>query len=386
VPTIVGVPGEVIEGTDGPDVVVTNGAGLVATGAGDDLVCVIGQFQKGFNILDTGSGNDRIDASAANPAYATFLGGGVDEYIGGPASDRVYDNYYGEPDLIRTAGGPDFVATVGGAHVVDLGAGRDRLLLHGDPSAEAVVTGGAGSDSLGIKVMGSLGTHSWKVDSGAEMLLRDGDLEASWDSFDRFEIAARGPFAFVGSDLDETLILEKQYATDLPAPTGACTLEYHWRPSWPQDVRMRGGDDTVTFFGGANGNRFDGGQGADKFRYLRGRDDIHTARRGPVGIDLSRGVVWDTTASATQTSEVVSFENATVGNPLGRAILKGSDGPNTLKGISRSGVTIDGRSADDVLFGGCGQDALIGGSGDDTADGGPGRDRCEAEVESNCEQ
>ena len=71
VPTIVGTPGQNLEGTDGPDVVLSNGAANVDTLGGDDLVCVSGTYAgadfdeyhagPGFR---TRGGRDRIDTSS----------------------------------------------------------------------------------------------------------------------------------------------------------------------------------------------------------------------------------------------------------------------------------------------------------------------------------
>src|SRR6476620_9518961 len=69
VATIVGAPGEKVIGTDGPDVVKTNGAYASDTLGGDDLLCVdkAAEPANGESFDDiymaAGSGNDRIDAT-----------------------------------------------------------------------------------------------------------------------------------------------------------------------------------------------------------------------------------------------------------------------------------------------------------------------------------
>jgi hypothetical protein len=79
VPTIIGAPGEFLQGTEGPDVVVTNGASGANTLGGDDLLCVR-QQPDGSSVTDfrTGTGSDRLDASRASGGFF-FLGPGVIE-------------------------------------------------------------------------------------------------------------------------------------------------------------------------------------------------------------------------------------------------------------------------------------------------------------------
>lgn len=63
--TLVGTPGGVVTGTDGPDVIVTNGAARVEAGAGDDVICTTGTvaadpFNPAVAVL-AGAGNDLVD-------------------------------------------------------------------------------------------------------------------------------------------------------------------------------------------------------------------------------------------------------------------------------------------------------------------------------------
>ena len=278
---------------------------MVYAGDGDDLVCVTGKTVglEGQTFLGTGTGRDRVDASKSESVFFTSLGGGSDEYIGGPARDTVLDGGRAV-DLISTSGGHDRVFTHGGADVVDLGAGTDRLLLLGDPSEGAVLTGGAGSNTLGIQVLGVQGTHSWKVDNDAESLLRDGNPEVSWERFEHFDVAARGPVTFIGTDLDETLALRKHlgFAGAMP-----------WRPRWPLDVRMRGGDDIVTFYGASVSTSISGGEGVDQLRYET--PSFESSAQIAVRIDLSRGILRVTKTPGTETTQrTVNFEDVAVSN------------------------------------------------------------------------
>ena len=116
-PTILGT-GADIEGTEGPDVVITNGASQVTTLGGDDLVCITGSL-TGNGIFDTGAGDDRVDSSAASKDQYLYihLGPGADQFSGGSATEEVTANDETpddiDRDVISTAGGNDTVYSGG---------------------------------------------------------------------------------------------------------------------------------------------------------------------------------------------------------------------------------------------------------------------------------
>lgn len=88
--TIVGTPGQLgVTGTEGPDVVVTNGAVGVATLGGDDLVCVTDVTAPVFVTLRAGAGNDVVDASASASTIDAELGTGSDHYTASAGRDYV---------------------------------------------------------------------------------------------------------------------------------------------------------------------------------------------------------------------------------------------------------------------------------------------------------
>ena len=88
--TIVGTPGTDIRATNGPDVIVTNGAPSTDARDGDDLICVTGYTRKDDADVYGGDGDDDIDASATGAGRARVdLGDGDDTYVGGPGPDRV---------------------------------------------------------------------------------------------------------------------------------------------------------------------------------------------------------------------------------------------------------------------------------------------------------
>jgi Ca2+-binding RTX toxin-like protein len=387
VPTIIGTPGQSLFGTDGPDVVVTNGAyQSVDTGDGDDLVCVRREVEDGgysdAAYLDTGLGNDRVDTTMAVPRTydVIFLGAGADEFIGGILRDNVFAGEYTgldtDVDAITTGGGPDTVVSDGGTDTIDLGRGGDQLILHGE-TTDVVLKGGSGENALMLDLLGVPSPHSWTLDNQAEHLLRDGQLSASWDNFSQFTVAAHGPIMFLGSAEDESLdFRDLGYDGEKP----------YWLPE-DLEVHMRGGDDVVTFHRGAPGGRFNGGGGTDRFAF---NDSEFSGGSSRISFDLEKGTLRDARESGKTISwRAVNFEDAKVARFSASVTMKGTDGPNLLKTFWQFGPTqtaiLYGRAGNDLLYSRNGFDTLIGGSGHDTARGGNGIDQCEAEVRLSCE-
>lgn len=378
-------------GTSGPDVIVSFGVGDIDSGDGDDLVCVFGEpkseRERYSRFIETGDGNDQVDTrGSGHNAYAT-LGAGADLYEGGRGWDMVLAGAWKrghidtEFDVIRTGDGPDTVTTGGGSDTVVLDAGRDSLTLEGVPSPDAVLDGGSGSNLLDMTLSGAV-RQSWRIDNLAERLYGDGRKLARWDNFTRFAVYAERDSIFIGSGMDESLMVGLNRP---PTPD-----ELHKLPRWPIEVRMGGGDDGVLFFGGPNGTRLWGGPGTDNLRYVTfARGGKHVS--SDVSLDLAVGRLVDRETNWLRHWKVLEFENAGVANGdewkgNGSTSIRGTDGPNALK-VPRDGAdaTVYGASGDDVLLGGSGDDTLQGGKGRDSANGREGLDRCEAEVVALCE-
>lgn len=387
--TIVANDGEsVMGGTSGPDVVVSYGADTILTGDGDDLVCVFGGAQSdspGLLLgIDTGPGDDRVDTRGSLADIATTLGGGADQFQGGPGLDIVTSSGHDdrlrdiEQDAINTGGGADQVYTSGDSDIVVLGDGNDTVTLTGLTTPDAVLDGGSGTNTLDMYLLDAR-RRSWTIDNLAEQLRGDATVQAEWVDFTEFGIVVPGPVTFLGSDHDESLTVRPKL---VPGTDGFARIH-----RWPVDARMGGGDDVVTFIGGPDQTQFDGGPGRDELRYttwLRRLRDTPSE----VLLDLTAGWLTDSEANWRRRWQARRFEDANVRNSSGRTRIRGTDGPNLLsaKGSSAD-TTIDGESGADVLVGGGGNDSLQGGNGRDSADGRPGgRDRCEAEVIVSCEK
>ena len=95
--TIVGT-GPDIQGTPGDDVIVTGTSQVTYAVAGNDLVCV----SPSAVLVVAGDGDDVVDASQAGlTTSVTYLGAGLDRYLGGPGHNAVYAD--GTDDTVTDA-------------------------------------------------------------------------------------------------------------------------------------------------------------------------------------------------------------------------------------------------------------------------------------------
>lgn len=384
--TIVG-SGHSIQGTEGPDVIVTNGARSVFAKGGDDLVCVTGRFLGKYYPVDVraGDGNDVVDASGAGrqPVHTSF-GSGADTFLGGGGDDAVELDY---PD---TAGGVDTVDGRGGSDTISLQTGPGDVV----------------------------------VDNAIGHFTSAGEVRTTWRKVEGFGIhqsAGSQRLTFVGTDADESVSTSSVDDTVLDVTLG------------------RGDDGWSSPTAPTPSSRLVGGPG---------RDSIYLASvEAGINLDMPAGTMGVTgdTAYAVAASD---FEDADLFAP--NVTVRGTDGPNDVGLTACTGVvrlgggddsvrrqydssfesdlrcgetlvanggggddTLSGTGGDDLLTGGSGKDVLaglsgedrlvggagddrlvgksdadvlLGGKGRDTADGGTGRDTCAAERERRCER
>lgn len=379
--------GHRVDGTDGADVIVTNGARAVYAKGGDDLVCITGPYTGRFLPVDVraGDGDDVVDGSGSSrqEVYAS-MGSGVDTFLGGGADDVVELEH---PDA---AGGVDRVSGAGGDDTVAIRTGPGDVV----------------------------------VDNAAGRFTSAGALLATWSGVEGFSIdqsAGSHRMTFVGTDADESVSWSAwdDAVVDVTLGRGAD----HWSSPEPPPASSR-------LLGGP------------------GRDGLYIASEDAgLDLDLPAGTMAVATAAAYDLA-VTDFEDAELFAP--RVDLLGTDGPNDIGLTACTGVVrlgggddsvrrrydadyetdircgevlaatggpgdddLSGTGGDDVLEGGSGKDVLIGGFGDDRllggrgddslsgkdgrdvllggmgrdrADGGTGRDRCVAERERRCER
>jgi Ca2+-binding RTX toxin-like protein len=429
--TIVGTPAnpallgsDGVVGTEGRDVVVTNGAWKVSTLGGDDVVCVTAGGTSNLKqvVVDAGAGDDVVDGTTAPDWIAQVdLGAGVDRFEGGAAGSVVRGAHAvaapadTEKDVFVGGAGPDLVESgvVGQPNpdVIALGDANDSVVYRGLTAPGGSIDGGAGTDQLYPSPLATPGDVV--VDNTAGRFLVDQQVMMSWSGMESFWTGTTDghELAFVGTEADETLNVN--VSGRVRATFGA-------------------GDDSFR----ANqapraGSAVDGGDG---------RDHVYvTSESGLLDLDLGKGTLVADAGSPYATA-ALDFEDASLfarrvvldgtgkGNDLrfsacearvrgrdgadtiartydslfetvfcprfARARLDGGGGRDDLEGTVGRDVLVGGGGRDelsgangnDVLRGGGGNDRLLGGQGRDRADGGPGRkDVCRAEQERRCE-
>ena len=390
--TIVGTPGnpallgsDGVTGTEGRDVVVTNGAFKVSTLGGDDVICVTDSGAPSVKrvIIDSGAGDDFVDGTTAPDwIVQAELGEGADQFAGGDAGNSVRGAYdHTTPadtarDVIVGGDGPDGVhsGVVGQPNpdVVALGAGNDSLIYGGVTAAGGSIDGGTGVDEFFPSTLPTPGDTL--IDNAAGRMLIDQQVVATWAGLETFWTGTIGgdDLAFVGTAADETVYAK--VSGRVRATFGAGD------DSFRADQAPRAG------------SVLDGGDGRDLF-YV-------TSESGLLDLDLRRGrLVAD--AGSPYTTSATHFEDASLF--ARRVVLAGTDSRNDLRfsacdarlrgrggadTIARSydslfesvfcprfpKAHLNGGSGRDELGGTVGRDVLLGGRGDDRLRGGTGRD------------
>jgi Ca2+-binding RTX toxin-like protein len=325
IPTIRGTDeGDRLEGTDGPDVIVTGrGNDYVRGLGGNDRICT----GIGNDSIAGGGGNDRLSTSRGRTAPARNIaqgGTGDDILLGGASNDQL--NGGRGDDVLRGRGGPDlFYGGSPGTNRMAGGGGRDLIEYDKRPASVNLKRGrghelGGGLDLLrGIENITTFG--------GGSTLIGDD-----------------GPNYLHGSNFDDTVI-------------------------------GKGGDDCLQPGSGDNVTR--GGAGFDIYTanvvHACGEDDYAGGFNPAVGT----GVVVDLESGEAEhhgTTSLVSIEGA-----------YGSHEEDELYGDERTNF-LYGAGAADVLQGRGGDDRLDGGGGADTLDGGEGTDGClNGEAVVSCE-
>jgi hypothetical protein len=395
--TVVGTPGaELVTGTAGPDVVVTNGAVRVNALGGDDLVCVTGDVSAAPDasravVVLAGDGDDRVEATTPGWGTLALLGAGADAYVGSSGADqevRTADVPFAADDAVDTVRVTSGIATVysgsdsrPNGDVIEIDAGTVQWTGFMTPAGR--LTGGPGS---------ALRTVSRSGDARIDAVRRTAVTEASSATYDGFTAQEFATSAYKG-----TLRFRGTHDVD--------DLRVEARDTYDRIIDLRGGADWYATNGFGNGrSTYDGGAGRDHL--------LLAVHRREVDADLGTGrfVAREGKRIVRRTFEdfedlVLASKEATVhGTPSGeeiivlacRASVSAAGGRDRvrLNGVltdwdnpgcpSRHGL-IDGGRGDDVLSGSTGRDRIVGGPGHDIADGREGRDTCLAEKTTSCE-
>ncbi|MEM6381985.1 MAG: calcium-binding protein [Pseudomonadota bacterium] len=343
--------GDVIDGSNGVDDILTAGAGettvrgdgffgdlgnggndtLYAYGEGDQLF-----GQNGDDLLVAGEGKDTLNGGDGNDTASFHL------FVSGPVAaslvfdDTLIDNEFHDvlvdiENLVGTYHGDRLVGDEE-ANVLDGWDGDD--LIEGKAGNDHVI-GGRGDDQL----FGGSGADTIEGGSGMDTLEGgSGDDQLS------------------GGEGDDTLSGDGGLDT-LWGGTGEDTLS----GGGGRDT-LDGGADNDDLYGNAGNDTLNGGEGDDK---LYGGADFDTLN-GQLGNDfLDGGASNDTLTGG-------AGDDALVGGD-GNDNLDGGGGVDVLSGNAGNDVMAGGAD-NDTLNGGGGNDRLFGGAGDDISRGHAGND------------
>lgn len=328
--------------------------GCVEDGAGAPLNICEGDDVWGFEILETGSANDRIEGDEAAGVSEFFVGNAGDDTFDGNGDTfdmtPVTDNDPGDVVSYFTSTGPITVNV-----------------------ATRTATGD-GTDTWNTEMEGAEGSPSdadWLDFSGLA-----GPVAATLGADGAFDVVTGGGWLMAVSDFENVLgtngndtFIGNQYRNRLEGGLGNDTLS-----------GMAGND---LLIGGEGNDSYTGGLGADTV-------DFGGSAAG-IDADVSLGF-----ATGEGDDSLVDFIEIIKGSAFNDSIVGGG-------GVTASNFRITGRAGNDILTGsgsndylkgGAGNDklrgleggdTLKGGKGKDKAWGGPGTDVCKAEKEKSCE-
>lgn len=317
-----------------------------------------------------GDGADKLDASRVDFAVEmdggagndTLLGGGGDDlFLGGENNDSAKGG--AGRDTLFGDGGADRLFGESGTDSLDGGAGNDSL--DGGTGDGDSVTGGTGNDTLN----GGMGLSDvWsEVVDGSLTLTRTGSTGSL--GIDRY------------SGIEQVLLMGGLGNDSINA--GAVSLA----------VTLRGGVGNDTLIGGTGNDLLQGGDGNDLLLGGNGNDTAEgelgddTLTGGTGNDSLFGGEGLDRVSESANVNFVLTNSKLTgVGNDslaeIETVFLTGGTGRNTLdaSAFSIGRVMLNGGAGNDTLKGGDQADSLLGGSGNDSLIGNDGDDLLQGEV------
>jgi Ca2+-binding RTX toxin-like protein len=404
--TIVGTPSQYdLIGTEGRDVVVTNGANGIDTRGGDDLVCVTDPDFPRVVTLATGAGNDVVDASASRSSIDAELGSGADHYTASAGRDsvvlgstdgRTRTDLEADTVVATTGGSPSQsgdewfsgMLDIANADVLDLAGVGHTIHWSGVQAPGSRVAVGASAE-----LRPALGVGDMAIDAARGSWTEDGAPVLSWTGeVTRFELHGGAPrsLSLTGSDRDEYVgvFLNRGARTKLR-------------------LNLARGDDTLLAPDGIGwkGSAYLGGPGEDSV-------DLWAGKR--LDLDMGRDRLENRFFGKTQRSAFGSWEDVRVGAKrmtvrgtkkaddirfyACTATIHGRAGEDTLESYRtaddgdlldcdarKSTIRIYGNGGRDTIRGSRGKDLLVGGTGRDTIDGNANRDTCSGEKLRSCE-
>ena len=272
-----------ITGTEGDDVIVSDGQYVEALG-GNDLICATGTYW-----VHAGEGDDQVSSIAPKNNHRIVLGPGNDHFEGTEARDRVYAEQHARytdenpppdvpadpaisTDTIRTLGGNDKVISGEVDQVnnddIELGEGRDVVDLAGTAGSGVEVDGGSGDDT--VRDTGA--SEDLKVDLRRDSRTLGGQASGELESVERATVFTTGKLEVVGSNSRNWLYVGGGKSTEVWASGGRDTVVVEG--CGPVLAAGGGGDDVIrSRYAGFISNQLDcrpnpvkltGGPGADR--------------------------------------------------------------------------------------------------------------------------
>lgn len=275
------MPKREVLGTDGDDVIVTNGSERIDANGGNDTICATG---GGKPSIGGGAGDDVVDGTGQDTSVIS-LGGGDDTYYGGRWPDWVFtDERYPAADsagpgndTVHTFGGRDLVTSgVDGYQdqdLVKLGDGDDYVKVRG--TSTGMVFGANGRDTINYRGPSSsrinMNLVSGSVYSeGTTMILRFSRIENAI-------LSASGWARLSGGSTANKLVLQACQGR-VDGRSGEDRLKVRSNVKFCTDlvgvkgVQLYGGRDDDTMIGSAWRDQLLGGEGSDVADGRQGRD------------------------------------------------------------------------------------------------------------------
>ncbi|WP_295661102.1 hypothetical protein [uncultured Nocardioides sp.] len=372
--TITGAAGQVVTGTDGPDVIVPEGARRVLALGGDDLVCLEAADDA---FVDAGAGDDVV-TDAARDAGTVVLGAGADTFVGSDMSVTTGDAQQpltrrsrttdAERDVVRALGhSVVHTGQVGLPNADEVEVSNGSVLFRG---SELTAEGRLHSELTDAYLaVIDLPTGGWDLDNRTGLATRDGVEALRWSGFSRFGwySPAAASLRFTGSGASELLLLDDE----VRGPASRAT------------VSMGAGADLLrTDPDALAGNSFDGGPGRDEVFHDRGKGRL-TVNLRTRQLDLTLdGLLHSNRIDAFEALRLGARRIALYGDASAtRAYLRGcfvrAQGGRGADVLAASRTLGTGRDYDAPAGGApCRERArLAGGPGDDRLCGTPNRDR-----------
>ena len=379
VSVVTGTQDDTINATDHDDIIYSGGgADLINAGAGDDLIQFDIATEMSQANIHGGSGNDTVqfltdgqsvsdthfDNISANSVEKILLADGDNTVIlagtaenalnnasieTGDGNDVINASGYND-DLMITAGdGNDAVDGFNGENTVLGGAGDDLLRIAAtsntlnaadDGQLQSVETVSAGGASAGVELDLSNQTEGFNIVGSAS-----GDTITGANGSDSI-------FAFEGND-------------DISGGSGDDSI---FAGAGNDNISGGSGNDTIV--GGGGNDSINAGDGVNVITDAGvGADTVtHNTSGATVAIDVMGSDA--VTLNASQTGAIATV----AGNVAGKVNASGSSVGVTLTSTSTDGVDFDGGSGADIITGGSGNDTLDGGVGNDSLVGGNGDD------------